>query len=273
MRCDPYMKGRHRAVYLGLALILYDATPAVSSTNDLWFPVGETLEYRLYWGIIPVGSARIWSEWVEEDGKKFVALRMTAKTARLVDAIYPVDDFIESIVAPETFLPVRYTQRLKEGRKKRRNEIWHFNHAEKEVVQHDFRKSQTNLFAIASDTRDILTFIYYMRNARADVAKEKVFKVIADDKVYDLKLGEVRRETIRLGRFGRVRTLHLEPVAKFGEILNRKGQIWVWFSDDDRRVCVQMTGKVPVADFRAVLSKVRGPGSDRWVTTSGGKRR
>lgn len=259
------MKRLVSTVLLAAALAALTAQSARASTNDLWFPVGETLNYRLYWGIIPVGKTQIWSEWVEEDGKKFIALRMTAKTGRIVSAIYPVDDYIESIVSPDTFLPIRYKQILKEGRKKRRNEIWHFDHAAESVVHHDFRKSETNTLEIAQDTRDILTFIYYMRRPQASVDKTKIFKVIADDKVYDLMLGEVRRETIKLGRFGRVRTLHLEPTAKFGGIFNRKGRIWVWFSDDDRRVCVQMVGKIPVADFRAVLSTVSGPGEDGWV--------
>jgi hypothetical protein len=266
------MKAPYTTVWFSLVLVLCLGPPAHAATNDLWFPVGETLEYRLYWGIIPVGKTRIWSEWIEEDGNRYVALRMTAKTGKIVSTVYPVNDFVESIVAPDTFLPVRYTQRLKEGRKKRRNEIWYFDHAHETVEHHDFRKSETNTYEIAEDTRDILTFIYHMRHNGVDIGKSEVFKVIADDKVYDLVLGDVRRETIRLGRFGRVRTLHLEPLAKFGGIFNRKGRIWVWFSDDDRRVCVQMMGKVPIANFRAVLTKVRGPGNDRWVT-SGRKRR
>ena len=66
--------------------------------EELWFPVGEKLTYKLYWGIIPVGSAEFDSRWVMHDGKPRLSLQLRARTNKVVKRLFPVDDRIESIV-------------------------------------------------------------------------------------------------------------------------------------------------------------------------------
>ena len=53
--------------------------------------------------------------------------------------------------------------------------------------------------------------------------------------------------------------LLLEPHLKSEGIFNKAGRLWVWISDDERRLPVQLKSKVPVGAFTSVLHKYNPP--------------
>jgi len=239
-----------------------EAGPA--GTNGLWFPVGEKLTYQVYWGVIRVGLAEFSTGWrVGSNGTSNIVIRARAKTSGMVNRIFPVDDDVESEVDPATFLPVRFTQILNEGRH-HRHDIFTFDYSNRVAVWEAPLKKRTKVVPIGADTRDILTFIYFMRSKGYEVGRAETFQVVTNSKVYDLFVKGIRLETLELGDFGSMECLMVEPRAKFGEIFQRRGQAWLWFSQDERRVCVRMAAKVPVASVKCVLIGVDGPESDAW---------
>jgi len=238
----------------------------LAAARDFWFPVGEKLSYRLYWGIIPVGHCEMTTAWVTHGGKEMLAIRAIAKTTSVVSKIYPVDDFVESIINPETFLPFQYTQKLNEGRRTR-SDLINFNHAEKMAVwscAKAGRSGQTRRIEIESDTRDVLSLAYFMRSKGLAMGQKEMFKVLVDDKIYDLEVFALGYEIMKISDMGDVKCLVVEPKAKFGEIFVRKGKVTLWFSEDLRRICTRMTGKLSFASLKAILSAVEGPGNDAW---------
>ncbi len=241
-----------------------DDRQADAEKTEFWFPVGEEFHYRLLWGVLRVGEARLTTEWVEEGGRRLLAIRGQARTGRLVRNIYPIENYVEVLVDPETFLPLRYRQRVREGRR-RRDETTVFHHQEGHAEHTSHRNGGSKTIEINPDTRDLLTLFYIVRRDSMEVDETKEFQVLVDDEIYDLKLIAGEFETVSLPEYGRVRSLRIEPVAGFGEISARRGRMWGWLSDDDRRVCVRLTGSLPVANVHAVLLDVGGPGSDRWV--------
>ena len=232
--------------------------------EKLWFPVGEKLKYELYWGIIPVGSAEFDSRWVMHEGKPRLSLQARARTNKIVKHLFPVDDRIESIVDPDTFLTIEYTQKLREG-KKTRDEITVFDREKLLAYYTSYKTGETSEILIEPDTRDVLTLTYYMRKTGLKEDETRRFEVLVDNKLWSLMLNSDSKEQIELPGFGDVSCQKLVPSAKFGEIFNRKGKVNLWFSDDTRRLCTKMTGKVPLADVKAVLTTVVGPGDDNWV--------
>ena len=126
------------------------SVPAEPAKDPLWFPVGEVLTFRLYWGFIPVGHAEFSSSWMMEGGKRFLRLQAWARSNRVLRKIYPVDDYIESVLDPETFLPVRYQQRLNEGRRLRHDYIA-FDHAGGKAVCTSAVKNKEETISIDTD--------------------------------------------------------------------------------------------------------------------------
>jgi len=91
-----------------------------------------------------------------------------------------------------------------------------------------------------------------------------VWKVTTGNQDVTLTLRTERHEKIKLDRYGDVRSLKLEPVAVFNGIFVRKGRMWTWISEDERRLCTQASVAVPVARVHVRLHRVEGPGDDFW---------
>ena len=239
---------------------------------ELWFPVGEQLTYQIYWGIFPVAESKVTTEWIEEEQEEetrtLLAIKVTTKSYALLDAIYPVNDFIESVVDPETFLPLRFVKRLSEGRY-RLYEITVFNHKEHIAHWKHLIKNDAKDFAIEDDTRDLLSFMFFMRSQKFEANQAYQYRLMADEKLYDLYINTEDYVQLNISKFGVIRCLNIQPEAKFQGFFVRVGRLQVWISDDKRSLCMKAIAKAPViGTIKLLLNKVEGPGNDSWVTAS-----
>jgi hypothetical protein len=257
-----------------LLLFFLCAASALAGVEDgstgLWFPVGEFLDYRIYWGVIPVGSSHVTTEWITEDGRSLIAIRVRTKSNHVLSTMYPVDDFLEAIIDPETFLPVRFTKRLSEGRY-RADETTTFDHKNLKATWISRLNHKVEEYKIDPDTRDIITFMYYMRRKQFEPYTVTKYRVMADDKIYDLTVKAQNLEPVSLDHFGKLSCLRFEPEAKFGGLFVRKGRMWMWVSQDPRRIATKISAEVPVASISLWLDQVGGPGDDFWVKKESAK--
>ena len=255
------------------SFLFADGTPEVgkpteekSERPELWFPVGECLTYKVRWGIFPIGYMKVLSEWIKEDGRDLVAIRILIKSSRILSTLYPVDDFLESIVEPRSFTPLRFTRCLKEGHH-RLHEVITFDHKQGMAYLQDMLKDKSEYFTIESDTRDMLSFMFFMRAHKFEPKKNYHFRLMAGRKLYDLDVKSKDYETIKLPNFGRIQSLQLVPSPKFSGVMVSIGRIKVWISDDKRCLCTRATASVPVGSVSAVLVNVEGEGNDSWSRT------
>lgn len=228
------------------------------------WPVGEKLTYRLYWGYIPVGTAVIATEWTDHADRKLLAIRMRTESNKVIEKVYPVRDTIESLVDPGTFLPVQFTKNLSEGTH-RRYETTIFDRTNRVANWTARLSGRTKTFPIPPDIRDIPTLMYALRSHKFATGSRETFKVMADEKVYDVGVSVRKREKLDLPQHENVRCILLEPDAAFEGIFVRHGKIWIWISDDERCLAAKIEASIPVANVRAVLWSVEGPGNDRWI--------
>ena len=238
--------------------------PAPPDAPALWFPVGEVLTYSISWGHLPVGEARAWTEWVQHDGRVRLAIRMRMRTNQVLSTIYPVDDFMESIVDPATFLPLQFVKKINEGRS-RHDQLTTFDRARGAAHWVSNLDGREHTCAIAPDTRCIVSLAYWLRKEKFRLHETREFQVMADEKVYALQADMLGIENISVSGHGRVPSLKIEPRASFGGIFTHKGKLWMWASEDPRRIATMIAIEVPVARVRLSLDEVSGPGDDFWV--------
>lgn len=239
--------------------------PVATNRPALWFPVGEQIFYKIQWGVWIVAETKVASEFIEEDGRELLAIRVTTHTRSILSVFYPVDDFIESVVDPVTFLPIRFTKRLSEGRY-RLHEITTFDHKARTAHWRHLLKNDSKDFAIDADTRDLISFMFYMRSQKFEPGKHYEFRVMADEKLYDLLVETRDIETLDIGNYAKIRSLKLDPEAKFQGLFVRVGKLEVWISDDKRCLCVRAIAKAPViGTIRLLIDRVEGPGEDYWT--------
>jgi hypothetical protein len=240
---------------IALATTALGAAETGAGEDELWFPVGESIVYRIYWGFIPVGESVVTTHWIERDGRRLLVVRIVSRTNKVLTKIYPVDDTLESIIDPETFRPVQFTKNLSEGRY-RCHEVTQFDYETLVASMRSFTSGNKKTFEIEPDTRDLISFMYYMRQFELDPDEEIQQRVMADEDVYDVTVEPQGYDRVKLVDGSRRRSLKLEPKAKFDGLFVRKGRGWMWVSDDDDRIVTMIAAQVPVANVKLVLDKV-----------------
>jgi hypothetical protein len=240
------------------------ATPPPAASN-LWFEVGEQVIYNIYWGVIHVGTSHVTTDWVTyEDGRTLLSIRFESRSNKAIAMIYPVEDIQHTLIEPERFLPVVSYKKSRQGRR-RYNEITRFDHEAGKAYWESLEKEKKLTVDIEPDTRDLISLMYLTRSMDWDVGTEEKLRVFTNEKIYDLFINVPKTETVKLKRYGEVDSLLIDPEAAFDGLFVRKGKVYLWISDDDRRLCTKIDAEVPVARIHIEIDRVLGPGDDFWV--------
>ncbi len=239
-------------------------TPWDDPPPKLWFPVGEEIDYEVFWGIFMVGEATAKAEWVNRDGRRLLSLNARAKTNGLVEKLYPVTEFLETILDPVTFLPLSFEKDSHEGRH-HHHELTTFDHAARKGVWKSLLKDKREEFAIDEDTRDLMGLMYWIRKDPIQAGETRSYRVMTDEKLYELVVESGKKEKVELENYGKVPCIKMEPKGKFNGMFVRKGRMFLWLSDDARYTICRATASVPVASIKIMLKTVRGPGDDFWT--------
>jgi hypothetical protein len=216
------------------------------------FPVPERLEFEIRYAGIPAGSA---VQEVTRSGHE-VHIVSTAHSASWLKLFFPVDDRVESILAPATppqlFGPSRlYSERIREGWTRRQRDAL-FDRQKLEVVSRDLLKKKEATHKISPLVHDMLSGFFHVRMIPLQVGESRFIEIFDCEKSWNTEVQVLRREelSIPLGRF---RTIVIRPVLKTPGIFNRTGDMFIWLTDDDLRIPVQMKSKVRLGSVTAIL--------------------
>lgn len=209
------------------------------------FLSGETLDYELKWLRITGGSARMT---VGPLGDDRVRITSVGKSSPGFSRIFKVRDEIETIVAKEDFSTLRYTKRLDEQGDK----IEEVTTIEDGVATRKRRKIKK--VDVPRPVHDPISLIYHLRTLDLSPGKTHDFTVIADGKVYTVHAIVVRREVITTPA-GRFNTVVIEPRMSAAGV-DREERLWIWYSDDERKLPVRIRSEVNFGAITATLSAV-----------------
>ena len=244
------------------------ATPSLSVPGDtnappIWFPVGEQLRYRIYWGMIPVGEIQSTLSWVEEQGRHLLAATYRARSNRVLRQIYPVEDKMVTIIDPTGFRPVSFRMDMKEG-SHIRHEITTFDYVMGKAVWKAIDRQKTKEFAIDPEARDPLSLMYYVRKEGFHSGSNRTLRALADGKVRNLPVAVGGHEKVNVPGRGNVDCLLLTPTLNFESFFVSSGGIAVWISADARCICTRARVSIPVGSITAELIELSGPGTEHW---------
>ncbi len=237
--------------------------PSESEVPKIKFPVGEQLRFRAYWSWVPVAYAHVWTEWIQENGRWAIALRLRTRSAAVLNAVYPVDDFFETIVDPATLRPLRFVKKMNEGNN-RYDEITQFDYESGTARWTSRLRNREKVLPIEPDARDIFSFLYWLRDREFEPGETVSYRVWADNKIYTVLPKPVAREVVNVPEFGPVPCTRFEPEAEFNGLFIRKGRVRVWVFDGEPRLAMRVDAEVPVASVRVYLTEVIDPAGSRW---------
>ena len=209
------------------------------------FLSGETLDYELKWLKITGGSARMTIGPLQDD-----RLRITSvgKSSPGFSRFFKVRDEIETIVAKDDFSTLRYTKRLDEQGDK----MEEVTTIEDGVATR--KRKKIKKVDVPRPVYDPISVIYHLRTLDLSPGKTHDFTLIADGKVYVVHAVVVRREVLKTPA-GRFNTVVIEPKMSAAGV-NREERLWIWYSDDERRIPVRIRTEVNFGAITATLRAV-----------------
>ena len=213
--------------------------------------IPEKLTYDLTWTGIKAGTAT--QEIVDEkDGGRIIS---TARSADWLSAFFEVEDLIETtlirIPGQSIGLPRTYRMNIREGKHRRDREI-RFDHEAGKAQYIDHLSNEKVELEITRNTYDIYTAFYYVRSIPLEVGKSVLISILDGKELYNLEVQVLQKERIKTS-LGEFNTIKIKPVMKSEGIFQKKGNIYIWLTDDARRLPVKMQSKVFIGSVTATL--------------------
>jgi hypothetical protein len=168
-------------------------------------------------------------------------------------------EWMESIVEPSSFT-VHKTRRIDEqGKRSRVSEAVYVKGKVSWVERDPNNPSNSPRTADASFTgqvQDVLSAIYFLRTQPLVMGKTLELTISDSGRVYQVPVRVVERKRLKTV-IGRVDALRVEPEL-FGPnaMMNRKGQLSIWYTNDSRRIPVKARIKTEYGTFDITLRKV-----------------
>jgi hypothetical protein len=229
------------------------AASAVVAANSNYAPVpfmvGEELVYRATFGRLPAGTARMRVEGIDT-----VRGRAAYHVVFAIDGGIPffrVHDRYESWIDVLTLSSLRHKQTISEGRY-HRNTVYEFYPERAEYQKNDEEPRPS-----VSEPLDDGSFIYAVRAAGVHVGdtirNERYFVPDRNPVV----LTGLRHDTVTVTA-GTFATTVVRPTIKSGGIFSEDGEAQVWFTNDERRLPVQVKTKFSKFSLTLALQSVTG---------------
>jgi len=205
-----------------------------SSIAPVPFTVGEELVFHATFGVLPAGTARMRVEGIDS-----VRGRAAYHVVFTIDGGIPffrVHDRYESWVDVETLSSLRHRQQVSEGHYKRTTtyEIYPERAA--------YQKNGDSLVASVSNPLDDGSFIYAVRAAAVKVGETRQENRYFRPDRNPVVFAGLRKETVSVPA-GTFTAVVVAPTIRTKGMFAEGGEAQVWFSDDDRRVPVQLKTK------------------------------
>lgn len=223
---------------------------------------GERLSFDLCWGPITAGTATLEVKPTKDGKTEFYTL---AHDNGALKRIYPVADTVYTRVRNKGLMTEVFRKSLHEGSYHNKSVIRFDRKGEKAwlsdtVFKDPYKKRIVKRFAdtavaIQGLEHSIMSAFYLVRTMPLTVGDTSRFSAVSGKKRYELKVLVHGREKLKTA-LGEFNTVKVEPVLDGDGIFNSKGRIFIWFTDDARRIPVLMQCEITLGSIKAKLKKI-----------------
>jgi hypothetical protein len=254
-RISRFNPGRFRAQSLGTFLaaalslppLLAQSTPnpqnvpLIPPRTGYSFPAKETLTYAVDWRVFPAGTTVMH---LQQDGDQ-EQVSATGETLGAINLIYRVSDRFQSSFNRQTGCSAGFAKQLQEGRRQVSTDL-KFDYAQSKAVLNEKNlvkgTSKEQEAPIGPCVTDLLSAIFYP--ASQPLAIGQSFRVPVADAMHTVvvTMKVEAHETIKTP-LGTYQTIRVQPIADAG-VVKARGNIWIWYTDDERHIPVQMRARL-----------------------------
>ena len=210
----------------------------------------EKFSYDIYWLGLHVGNASL--EAVDVNG--LLTITSLANSSGFISAFYKVEDYAQSQIRDG--IPVHFRIKQHEG-KYRSNKETIYDADNKNVTFFNYLKGIKKEHAVRDgDAWDVISGFYYLRTQPLDIGKTVCINIFDSNKFYKAEINVLKKEKIKIPGIGEMNTLIVRPELKTEGLFQRKGDVLIWLTDDEKRIPVRIETKVPVGDVVVELRDI-----------------
>ena len=221
---------------------------------------GERLIFSLGWGPITAGEATLEVKPLPDGKTEFLSFAQGNNT---ISRIYPVFDTVYTRVRNKGLMTEVFRKQLHEGKfhntsvirfDRKGEKAWLSDTVFTDMKPRKVKRSADTAVAIQGMEHSIMSAFYYVRTMPLTVGDTSRFSAVSGKKRYELKVLVHGREKIE-SVLGEVPCIKVEPVLDGDGIFNSKGRIFIWLTDDERRIPVLMECEIALGSIKAKLKK------------------
>lgn len=240
-----------RAALLTLLLALGGLRAAGSAAEEAAAKVpfaGEKLTYTMSWGIIRGGVMTLTTSGLTDfEGHSAYQIDLSAISNAFVSNFFVVRDSITSWISTDTLESLRYEKHTVEGK-----------HADDERIDFDLASGIARHNGVDIPFRrpvfDSLSAVYYLRTRNLDSPGPIELQVVSGKHAYTLEVDVLGREQVKTPA-GTFWTRKVHPKMKGEGLLKKRGDLWIWFSDDAEAIPVMIRSRLNFGVLTARLSE------------------
>jgi hypothetical protein len=217
-------------------------------------PSNETLSYRVEWRMITAGEAKVTLSREQQDWQ----LNLNLESAGLVNRLYHIQDAYK-LKTNDRFCGVSSDFEAREG-KRHIIETQRFDNARHKSAfeMHDLVKNKQEKLEvdIAPCTYDIMGALVALRTLRLEPGRSTALPVVHGNKMAYPKIVSQARENLTID--GKTyQTVRYEAFIFDNVIFRRHGSLFVWVSEEAKRVPVQLRFQMgfPIGSISLELQK------------------
>jgi Protein of unknown function (DUF3108) len=218
------------------------------------FPYGSTLHYEGEWRFIPAGVATLRIE--QSGGQNHLA--GTADSSGVVAMLYRVQDRLNSYFDAKKLCSSKVVKHTEEGMRARETTVT-YDYArgkavleERNLKDNQQKKTENDIPACVTD---LISGILYVSSLPLRPGDTYIFPVNDGGTTVTAQAHVEAREEVKTPA-GTFKTVRVGPEGDSGALLKNKGRIWIWYSDDERHLPVQMRAKLAWGTVNIYLASI-----------------
>ena len=224
---------------------------------------GEKVELDVSYFKVSAGTLTLETHpMVEVNGKKAYHFSMRLKSSRVFSMFYSVDDFAETHLDYEELTPLSYQLHVKES--KQLKEVRTFfdwkalkaHHWEKKITKEHGEEKSKKVWEIPAFSQNSLSAVFYLRNFQLIPGKKIRFHIANEGENLILTAKVIKKETLST-EVGDLKTVMVKLEFKVDGVFKTVGDVFFWFTDDKRRLLVQIESEIKVGKIVGRLRSLK----------------
>lgn len=226
------------------------------------FRVGEKVTLEVSYFSVVAGDMTVETRsFAEVNGRKSYHFAGTAKSTSVFAMFYAIEDWFETYVDFETLVPVTYALHVKETKQLREVRTlfdWVEHKAryfDKKINEEQKLEEKNEVWDVPDFSQNVFSAVYYLRTFDLKPGFKTQFRVSHEGKNLLATAECLRRETISTAA-GDFDTVVVKPTISLDGKFTPMGDIFIWLTDDDRKLVVRIESKIKIGKIVGVAKAI-----------------